>query len=64
MFDNMKKFMNKFESACDCANHSYGELTNEEKYTFEYADLHLAEALMEDWGNAETVAKIILAAKN
>lgn len=36
-------------------------LTNEDMAIINYSDLHLAEALMTDWGSSIAVAKIILA---
>lgn len=61
MFKNIKDFMAQFELACDKSNHGE-ELTDDDKNFLNLADLHLAKAIMLDWGeSAETVAKIILA---
>lgn len=40
------------------------KLTIEEEIILDYFNLHLAEALMQDWGDSEKIAKIILANKD
>jgi hypothetical protein len=61
MFEHIRKFLDEFENTFSDAMHrSNDKLTNEEKNIFEYADIHLAEALMKDWGSSDIVAKIIL----
>lgn len=64
MFEHIRKFLDEFENTFSELSHrSYDKLTNEEKNIFEYSDMHLAEALMKDWGSSDIVAKIILIKK-
>ena len=64
MFEHIRKFLDEFENTFNELSHrSYDKLTNEEKNILEYADMHLAEALMKDWGSSDIVAKIILIKK-
>lgn len=64
IFKNIKDFVTQFELVCDKTNHGK-ELTDDDKDFLNLVDLHLAKAIMLDWGeSAEIVAKIILATKS
>lgn len=64
MFEHIRKFLDEFENTFNELSHrSYDKLTNEEKNILEYADMHLAEALMKDWSSSDIAAKIILIKK-
>lgn len=66
MFENTRKVLDKFESVynnCICKYHS--DITKDEEDVLLYLSVNLAKALMQDECiGAESVAKIILAAKD
>ena len=66
MFENTRKILNEFESTYnDCLKKYYNDITKDEEDTLTYLNVNLAKALMQDeYISAESVAKIILAAKN
>lgn len=66
MFENTRKVLDKFENAYDNCMKNYNVgLTKDEEDTFAYFSVHLAKALMQDdYISSESVAKIILAAKD
>lgn len=59
-FKNIKKCLDDFEAA---VRKNGNEITKEDEHTIFYSDLHLAEAIMKDWGNPEKVATFILTEK-
>lgn len=65
MFENTKKVLDEFEKTYKIACYDVCELTKDEEDVLVYFNVHLAKALMQDKDvGAESVAKIILAAKN
>ncbi len=66
MFDNTRKVLNKFENTYNnVISNCCADITKEEEDTFSYFSVNLAKALMQDdYISAESVAKIILAAKD
>ncbi len=65
MFENTRKVLDKFESTYNSyINKYHGDITKDEEDTLVYFSVNLAKALMQDeYIGAESVAKIILAAK-
>ena len=66
MFENTRKILDEFESAYNnCLKKYYDNITKDEENTLAYLSVNLAKALMQDeYISAESVAKIILAAKD
>ena len=66
MFENTRKVLDKFESVYkNCISKCYSDITKDEEDTFIYLSVNLAKALMKDeYIPAESIAKIILAAKD
>ena len=66
MFENTRKILDQFESAYNnYIQNCHINLTNDEEDVFVYFGVNLAKALMkDDYIPAESVAKIILAAKD
>jgi hypothetical protein len=65
MFNNTRKVLDEFEEVYKHACLDVCELTKDEEDILTYFNMHLAKALMQDKDvGAESVAKIILAAKN
>ena len=64
MFNNTRKVLDEFEKVYNNAVRNICNLTTEEEDIISYFNVHLAKALMQDeYIGAESVAKIILAAK-
>jgi hypothetical protein len=64
MFENIRKVLDEFENTFNDANSHMWNLTEDDESILGYLNLHLAKALMqEEYVSAESVAKIILAAK-
>ena len=65
MFENTRRVLDKFENTYNsCINNYHNNMTKDEEDTFAYFSVNLAKALMQDeYIGAESVAKIILAAK-
>lgn len=66
MFENTRKVLDKFESTYNnCIENHRCNLTKDEEDVLLYLSVNLAKALMQDeYIGAESVAKIILAAKD
>ena len=65
MFNNTRKVLDEFEETYNNLCHSGCLPIKEEEDVLSYFNMHLAKALMQDeYIGAESVAKIILAAKN
>lgn len=67
MFDNVKKVLEEYEIACKylatCS--CFNDVDQDKINTYDYFNVNLAKALMQDRQiPSESVAKIILAAKN
>lgn len=58
MFKNVRKCLDDLENTAKKTN-----WTKEDEDTERYFSLHLAEALMKDYGDSEKVARVILAEK-
>ena len=59
LFKNIRKVLDDFEDAVN-KDANGEELTREEEFDIMQSNLHLAEAMIKDWGEAEKVAAIIL----
>ena len=65
MFNNTRKVLDEFEETYNNLCRSGRLPTKEEEDVLSYFNMHLAKALMQDeYIGVESVAKIILAAKN
>jgi hypothetical protein len=65
MFNNTRKVLDEFEKTYNNLDHDGRFPTEDEEDILLYFNMHLAKALMQDeYIGAESVAKIILAAKN
>ena len=65
MFENTRKVLDKFESTYNSCINKCSDITKDEEDTLVYFGVNLAKALMQDeYILDESVAKIILAAKN
>lgn len=64
MFKKIRKCLDDYENVCKniLNTHNYS-IKEDEEIILDYFNLHLAEALLEDYGDSETVAKIILVSK-
>ena len=66
MFENTRKVLDKFENTYNnCINNYREDMSKDQENTFAYFSVNLAKALMQDeYISDESVAKIILAAKD
>jgi hypothetical protein len=65
MFNNTRKVLDEFEKTYNNLDHGGRFPTKDEEDILLYFNMHLAKALMQDeYIGAESVSKIILAAKN
>lgn len=60
MFEKIRKCLDDFENM---AYKNEGELTREDKDTYEYFNLRFAEAIMSECWRSENIAMIILSEK-
>ena len=64
MFDNIRNILDDFESAYNRLMNDYTNASKEDEDTIIFFNVHLAKALMQnEYARSESVAKIILAAK-
>ena len=64
MFENTRKVLDEFENTLNDVNSRMRNITEDDENILGYLNIHLAKALMQDeYISAESVAKIVLAAK-